>query len=485
MINNKRLLFLLMLICGLLIVFCVFTAVSLVQQQATISDLLRENIASRRAATELEECIVDIVALLKDRIESVGPLHERAKIHLRQAREYADQPEELVLLDQLEESFEAYVTHWHQMPRVGEPGHATAVREALEILELNLQKPCEELIQYNAGQIEIVVEEHERLLRNLAGGIAAVSGLGGVAGLVLGLGVARSWTQSMRRLSIQIQDATGLLENKPTAIVLTGEGNTSDLHAQMETLKHSVEAIMERLGQREREVLRADQFAAVGQLATGVAHEIRNPLTSIKLLVQAGLEDEGSANLSAEDLRVIEQEIRRMETTLRSFLEFARPPRMERRPTDLISLIRSVLTLVRGRAENQKVAIHLKLPTTEKWVLTLDSEQVKQVLINIVLNALDAMPHGGTLTFTGESPPQGGASIRISDTGQGISPELMNRLFQPFVTGKKTGLGLGLVISRRIVEEHGGTIATESLAGGGAAFTVTFPASANTILESR
>src|SRR5262249_49469301 len=161
-------------------------------------------------------------------------------------------------------------------------------------------------------------------------------------GVVLGYGVASSLARSLRRLRVQISDAVGKLGERPAEIVLTGQGDLQRLHDDMDQLTECIERIVDDLRQREREVLRAEQLAA------GVAQEIRNPLTSIKMLVQTGLEDD--APLPLEDLRVIEAEVRRMERSLRTFLDFARPAKPERRPAALAPLIDGVFGLIRGRA---------------------------------------------------------------------------------------------------------------------------------------
>ena len=455
-----------------LVTLCAVTAMSLLNQQAALSQVLRENVESRRAAVELEECLTDLIALEHDRVETVAVMHDRVTVLMRNVRAAADQIEERELCDQLERNYAEYLRSWQGMPPVGAPGHEAARDAATYKLETAVLKPCQQIKLYNARRIETSAEHHERVLTRLAWGMAGVGGLGAVAGMLLGWGVARGLARSIRRLRVQIQDAAGKLAPSAPEIVLTGEGDFEGLHAEMERLERRVEQVVRALREREGEVLRAEQLAAVGQLAAGVAHEIRNPLTSIKMLVQAGLED--AAGLAPEDLRVIEAEVRRTERSLQVFLDFARPPKPERRPTELTPLIRGVIDLIRGRAERQRVDVRVDAPP-EGVTATIDGEQLRQVLVNLSLNALDVMPTGGVLTVAVRPHPLGRVEIEVTDTGPGISHDLLPRLFLPFVSTKDTGLGLGLVVSRRIVEDHGGTVVAGNRHGGGARFRVTLP----------
>ena len=267
-------------------------------------------------------------------------------------------------------------------------------------------QPCEDFIEYNGQRIELSAEHHERILSQLAWGMAVVGGLGGVAGVVLGFGVARGLSRSIGRLRVQIRDAAGKIGPDVPEIVLTGEGGFHGLHEEVEQLTGRVGEVVAKLRERDTEILRAEQLAAVGQLAAGVGHEIRNPLTSIKMLVQAGLED-GGGGLTTDDLTVIEGEVRRMERSLQTFLDYARPPKAERRRLELLPLVEGVVGLVRGRAEKQGVAVTVELPPGGLR-LTADGEQLRQVLVNLFLNALDAMPAGGSLSLVGQLLPGAG-----------------------------------------------------------------------------
>jgi signal transduction histidine kinase len=231
---------------------------------------------------------------------------------------------------------------------------------------------------------------------------------------------------------------------------------------------------VQKLQQREREVRRAERLAAVGQLAAGVAHEIRNPLTSIKLLIQTSRRDPAAGGLSEEDLDLIEQEIQRLEQAVQTFLNYARPPKLERSPCDLTLLVRRTFGLVRGRAESQHVTLQFKEPE-HPLVIDADRGQLQQVLVNLALNALDAMPQGGTLDVRVVRKSENEVELTVTDSGTGIAPDVLNQLFEPFVTAKETGLGLGLVVSRRIVEDHGGTITGANRKEGGACFVIRLP----------
>jgi signal transduction histidine kinase len=463
----------------LLLAVCTVASVYLVRQQTGTAEELGENIGSRQAASNLEETLQDLTAYHLKGDEHVGPLHEKIHQRLDEIESFADKPEEKDLAERLKASYGHYLEVWQTA------GTADRAAAARVVLDKDVMPLCQQLRKFNARQIDESERVHRQTLRWMAWGLAGVSLAGALAGLVLGYGVARGLQRSIHQLRVRVQAAADKLGRDLPAVEMTGE-SLEELDGHLQGVVRQVEQVVQTLQQREREVLRAEQLAAVGRLAAGVAHEVRNPLTSIKMLIQTGREDmtNGTASgvasaprgLPAEDLHVIEQEVRRIEKSLQSFLEFARPPKLRRQPTDLGPLPEHVASLVRGRAAQQSVEVRLDQPA-DPVVAAADADQLKQVLLNLVLNALDVMPRGGRLDVRLVGPVDGWVELSVSDTGPGVAADILPRLFAPFVSDKDTGMGLGLSVSRRIVEDHGGTLRASNRPDGGACFVVRLPAS--------
>lgn len=225
---------------------------------------------------------------------------------------------------------------------------------------------------------------------------------------------------------------------------------------------------------REKETMRAEQMASIAQVATGVAHEIRNPLTSVKMICQTLSEELQTDSAAARDCEVMVEEILRMEQSLNVFLDYARPPRPEFNNVDLAELIDRSARLIKGRADRQQVQLQIESDQSGNSLMVFaDGGKLQQLLLNLGLNSLAVMPQGGKLTFSAE---RNGSciSVRVSDTGPGVPNEIRQRIFDPFFTTKETGVGLGLVICRRIAEEHHGTLELKS-GSDGATFVLSLP----------
>jgi signal transduction histidine kinase len=477
-----------------LMVACTAAVVYLNYLHVNVARDLTENVQSTQAAARLEATTERMIELLRgnaaDRaalIKQVQELNSEAQRFLDEAIALANLEREQVLVGQIRAGLDEYLAHWQERQR--QPDAARRADERLaEILEKKVLEPCRSLRHYNTDQIAQSDVENQTIVQKLRWGLLVV-GVGlPLGGLIVGYVVAQSLRHSIYQLSVRIRDAAGRLNRELGSVTVEEEGDLPDLHRQMQGVTEEIEQMVKQLQQREREVLRAEQLAAVGQVAAGVAHELRNPLTSVKMLVQTALEERPGAALSRNDLGVIEQEVRRMEQCIRQFLEFAKPPKSQRRKADLTEVIRRAMALVEGRAHRQRVHLHADLPSAPVY-LDIDPDQIHQVVVNLILNSLDALPRGGDVQIVlslasadgdgrkvnGEGAEAGVVIVTVKDTGPGIAPAIMDRLFEPFVSSKESGLGLGLSICKRLVEAHGGTIEGHNRPTGGAEFRFIVP----------
>ena len=221
---------------------------------------------------------------------------------------------------------------------------------------------------------------------------------------------------------------------------------------------------------RER-MVRADRFAAVGELATGLAHEIKNPLAGLSGALELLAEDLAGSPRQGEVVTEMRHQVARLANTMESLLSFARPPKARLRITDVNATLEKVLFLVRQQRRGAGVAIEFE-PVKDVPPVLADPNQLEQVFLNICLNACQAMNGKGRLGVrTAEA--DGRITVEIQDDGPGIPAEIRPHVFKPFFTTKREGNGLGLAISARIVAEHGGHIGYRCPPGGGTVFAVT------------
>lgn len=226
----------------------------------------------------------------------------------------------------------------------------------------------------------------------------------------------------------------------------------------------------------QERVTRSERLAALGSLAAGVAHEIRNPLSSIKGFAQFFLKKNPPGSTDHKYSEVMIQEVERLDRVIANLLDYANPKEPAREQTSLADIIHRSIALIADDATAKKVDVSAKIAENIPPV-KVDRDQITQVLLNIALNALDAMKRGGKLAIRCFPDDEGTFVIlEIKDTGHGIPEEELTRIFDPFYTTKKTGTGLGLAIAHRIVENHGGTLSVKSTAGSGTTFRITVPA---------
>ncbi len=231
----------------------------------------------------------------------------------------------------------------------------------------------------------------------------------------------------------------------------------------------------------EQRVRTAEKLAALHTLSAGVAHELRNPLSAVDLNLHL-LEDElresqATSRKTSEYLRVLNAECRRLSAILDNFMKFSRPGALQMDAVDMAKLIDQIVSLMQYEAESQGITIDVAVPSSVPPVIG-DATQISQVLVNILVNAFQAMPEGGTCSIAVRMVDREGTQwceLAVRDTGQGIAKEDLPHLFEPFYTTKATGTGLGLAVAYRIIQDHGGTIDVASTPGHGTTVTVQLP----------
>jgi signal transduction histidine kinase len=247
-----------------------------------------------------------------------------------------------------------------------------------------------------------------------------------------------------------------------------------ELKSFSEQMEEKIQKTTADLKKTEAQLIRSEKLASLGELAAGIAHEIRNPLTSINILIHSLAESLSSENIHREDLRVIEEEIERINEIIDQFLRFGKPSPPHFEETDVISILEEILQLLRLQIEKQRIHVEKEFQLLPPAVL--DREQLKQVILNLVMNALQAMPEGGRLRLSVQKPGKDRwIQIGIQDSGTGIPPEYMDKLFDPFFSTREGGIGLGLPIAHRIIDQHHGRIEVVSTPREGTVFTLYLP----------
>jgi signal transduction histidine kinase len=229
----------------------------------------------------------------------------------------------------------------------------------------------------------------------------------------------------------------------------------------------------------EEKLKRAEQSAVVGRLASGIAHEIKNPLNYMSLTIDYLRSkfiptDEDVKEKYLDKMGSIKDEIKSLDCLVRNFLSFGRPLKLDFKPLDLRDLIGSILNLTYEQATQQGIEVSID-EQSQVPIIKADIEQIKSCLSNLIFNAQQAMSSGGKLNIT-LSNKNDGVEVIIVDTGVGIAPENLGKIFEPYFSTKETGTGLGLALVKRIIEAHSGNIRVESKLGKGTTFYVWLPA---------
>lgn len=255
-------------------------------------------------------------------------------------------------------------------------------------------------------------------------------------------------------------------------IIMAYSEVTERLQQSHDQLNETVKRLQRELSDKNRELERRNRLAALGEMAAGMAHEIRNPLAGIQLyatMLRDDLNDRPESQVVVEKIRA---GVRRMESLVSQVLHFTREITANPSPCEIVQIIRDSAELAAARAGEAPVQIELDLP--ECFETYVDAMLFGQAVLNLLCNAVEAMTDGGVVKVCLSAIAESDRSfaLSITDTGPGIAPELLDRIFNPFFTTKDNGTGLGLAIVHRIVEAHNGTIKAGNAPGGGARFEI-------------
>ena len=244
----------------------------------------------------------------------------------------------------------------------------------------------------------------------------------------------------------------------------------------MATIFYMQQSHLEKIGSLEAEISRQERLSELGNLAATVAHEIRNPLNSVSMGLQR-LKAEFTPTQDADDyarfLKLMQEEVHRLNSIVEQFLSLARPLQLNREEIAVAPYLNELAALITAEANSSRVNVDLKVPG-DLPPLHADRNYLKQLLLNLVLNGIQAMPQGGTLSIAARAIKDR-LELTVADQGAGIKPAVMKKIFEPYFTTKSNGSGLGLSIARRIAEAHGGAITVESEASRGSRFHVLLP----------
>ncbi len=474
----------------LLLTLSVVAAWNVWDMQERASGPIASSVSSVTAAQELEISIRDLsmhfnrylITLDRKHLDPVPALKTRTAAALAIAESAATTPAEQALTHRIRHGYDhlfaVYETLLKNPPKEGM--YAVIMNLTDKVLNPEILEPAHEYLRVNEVMLTQASETNQQLAQRLVVGLVAIGVFGSFGGLLGGWVIAATVRRNLIRTESRLLLTAEELDRAAK------RGSKSDLALvptdPLDRVSVSVSAVLQRLRESERDALRAEQLACVGQMAAGIAHEIRNPLMAIKLLVQAGAERTGGPSLRPRDFEVLDEEISRLELIVSGFLDFARPPRPNPRQMDAAETVAQALSVVQPRAELQGVTLSLDRGAGP-IIVSADPNQLRQVFLNLLFNALDAQPKGGSiqlaLRLEQVRPSEQTLVVTVADAGSGIAPGVADRIFEPFVSTNESGLGLGLSICRRIVEAHGGDLTASDRPGGGAVFTLKLPTGEN------
>jgi signal transduction histidine kinase len=461
------------LIGGLVMIWYTF------QMQHLLTGLLKKNIAAFQAAEAMETALVNQKGFVTyysldndpDWLRQFSEYRQIFKKRLDDARSLAQDADQLEAIEQIETRYEDYMLIKDRVIELYKDGkrqegallHATIRNQFMDILNL-----CENYKQLQTEGIRRAQGENNHEARRLRYIALLAVALSSTLAILLSLMLSR---QILSPLAALLASASGRIQVDKSGNIVSALSNS------VQGLIRNADNIQLELEKSREHLVQAEKLALVGKLAAGMAHSIRNPFTSVKMRLFSLNRALKLTNDQKEDFEVISQEIRHIDTIVQNFLEFSRPPKLSMQLISPSTIVDTTLRLLAHRLKSYNVSVRVERKSTLPKVVA-DPEQIKEVLVNLMINACEAMIEGGSIIIHEEENGQSPAKqirLRIADTGPGIPEAEREKIFQPFYTTKDDGTGLGLSIAKRIMDEHAGTLSISSTVGGGACFVMTLP----------
>ncbi len=445
-----------------------------------LSAIVDKNLIAYKTAETLETALVNQKGFVSyycldgnaDWLRRLGEYRQIFKERLKEAHVLVETELQEGTVDLIDSEYTVYVTfhdrvieHYKNGEReAGAKLHQKVRKRFFKILKL-----CEEYKNIHLAKIMRANKEGH----TQAGKLRIITWVAMLGSLFLGLFLlsifANRIFSPVRKLTQEADRESGF--HKP--------GNEiKALSRSVHRLINEADRVQIELKQSRENLLQAEKMVLVGELAAGMAHSIRNPLTSVNMRLFSLDRNLELTSTQKEDFEVISEEIRHIDTIVQNFLEFSRPPKLKMQRISPSVVVDLVIQLLEHRLKSYDVSVRIicKRPLPE---IKADPEQLKEALVNLIVNACEAMDKGGLITILEEEayvePLKRAAVIRLNDNGHGIPESIKGKIFQPFFTTKEKGTGLGLSIASRIIEEHRGWLDVISNELEGTTFIITLP----------
>jgi signal transduction histidine kinase len=453
------------------------------RMEGILTDLIDENLAAYQRAEALETALANQKGYVSYFFQDGDPnwLEELSRhrrffhSYLDEARSFANTEAQQEIMGRIEVEYLRYVTLKDQVIQHylgGERDLGLTIHKEVRQHFFKVMEYCEEYKAFHTQQIQTIkaisYEQAEKL--RVVAGTAVLLVL--LLGLVLAFVLGKDILEPLRRLAME-----------------ASPGSRPDGRDEVKALSRSIRVLIEDIDQTQSELeksrehlLQAEKMVVVGKLAASMAHSIRNPLTSVKMRLFSLNRTLDLSSNQEQDFEVISEEILHIDNIVQSFLEFSRPPKLRVQDMSPSEVVDHALRLLTHRLQSYNVTVLLERNGAMPHI-KVDPEKLKEVLVNIIENACEAMKGGGTITIREERGFESVlgpvALIHLSDNGPGIPESIRTKIFEPFFTTKEEGSGLGLSIAARIMEEHGGLLHLKSAEGGGSTFSVVLPLTGN------